>query len=240
MEQKKALIMGASSGMGKELAKILSGKGYIIGLAARRIDLLDELQKALPNKSFVKQIDISRPEDAEIKFKEMITEMGGVDLVVISSGYGDLNSKLKWSIEKETIDVNVTGFALIAGISMRHFLERGSGHLVGISSIAALRGQRSAPSYAASKAFVSNYMEGLRHMAIKSGKPIIVTDVQPGFVKTPMSKGNNLFWISTAEKAANQIYNTIAKKKSHAYITKRWRLIAWILKIVPDWVYYKT
>ena len=240
MEQKKALIMGASSGMGKELAKILSGKGYIIGLAARRIDLLDELQKALPNKSFVKQIDISRPEDAEIKFKEMITEMGGVDLVVISSGYGDLNSKLKWSIEKETIDVNVTGFALIAGISMRHFLERGSGHLVGISSIAALRGQRSAPSYAASKAFVSNYMEGLRHMAIKSGKPIFVTDVQPGFVKTPMSKGNNLFWISTAEKAANQIYNTIAKKKSHAYITKRWRLIAWILKIVPDWVYYKT
>ena len=232
--------MGASSGMGKELAKILSGKGYIIGLAARRIDLLDELQKALPNKTFIKQIDISKAQDAELQFKEMITEMGGVDLVVISSGYGDLNSKLKWPIEKETIDVNVTGFALIAGISMRHFMERGSGHLVGISSIAALRGQRSAPSYAASKAFVSNYMEGLRHMAIKSGKPIFVTDVQPGFVKTPMSKGNNLFWISTAEKAANQIYNTIAKKKSHAYITKRWRLIAWILKIVPDWVYYKT
>ena len=240
MEQKKALIMGASSGIGKELAKILSGKGYIVGRAARRIDLLNELQKALPNKTFIKQIDISKAQDAELQFKEMITEMGGVDLVVISSGYGDLNSKLKWPIEKETIDVNVTGFALIAGISMRHFMERGSGHLVGISSIAALRGQRSAPSYAASKAFVSNYLEGLRHIAIKSGKPIFVTDVQPGFVKTPMSKGNNLFWISTAEKAANQIYNTIAKKKSHAYITKRWRLIAWILKIVPDWVYYKT
>ena len=240
MEQKKALIMGASSGMGKELAKILSGNGYIVGLAARRINLLDELQKELPNKSFVKQIDVSKPQDAEIKFQEIITEMGGVDLVVISSGYGDLNYKLKWSIEKETIDVNVTGFALIAGISMRHFMERGSGHLVGISSIAALRGQGDGPSYAASKAFVSNYLEGLRHMAIKSGKPILVTDVQPGFVKTPMSKGNNLFWISTAEKAANQIYDAIAKKKNHAYITKRWRLIAWLLKIVPDWIYNKT
>ena len=98
MEQKKAIIMGASSGMGKELAKILSGNDYIVGLAARRIDLLDELQKGLPNKSFIKQIDISKPEDAEIKFKEMISEMGGVDLVVISSGYGDLNSKLKWPI----------------------------------------------------------------------------------------------------------------------------------------------
>jgi len=186
MEQKKAIIMGASSGMGKELAKILSGNDYIVGLAARRIDLLSELQKALPNKSFIQQIDISKPEEAEIKFKEMINEMGGVDLVVISSGYGDLNSKLNWPPEKATIDVNVTGFALIAGISMQHFLERGSGHLVGISSIAALRGQRSAPAYAASKAFVSNYLEGLRHIAIKSRKPILVTDVQPGFVKTPM------------------------------------------------------
>jgi short-subunit dehydrogenase len=64
--------------------------------------------------------------------------------------------------------------------------------------------------------------------------------VQPGFVKTPMSRGNNLFWISTAEKAANQIYNAIVKKKKHAYITKRWRLVAWLLKIVPDWIYNKA
>ena len=240
MEQNKAIIMGASSGMGKELAKILSGNDYIVGLAARRIDLLDELQKGLPNKSFIKQIDISKPENAEIKFKEMIGEMGGIDLVVISAGYGDLNSKLKWPIEKATIDVNVTGFALIAGIALQHFMDRGSGHLVGISSIAALRGQRSAPAYSASKAFVCNYLEGLRHCASKSGKPIYVTDVQPGFVKTPMSRGNNLFWISTAEKAASQIYDAIVKKKKHAYITKRWRLVAWLLKIVPDWLYNKT
>jgi short-subunit dehydrogenase len=240
MEQKKAIIMGASSGMGKELAKILSGNDYIVGLAARRIDLLSELQKELPNKSFIKQIDISKPEEAEIKFKEMIGKMGDIDLVVISAGYGDLNSKLKWPIEKATIDVNVTGFALIAGIALQHFLDRGSGHLVGISSIAALRGQRRAPSYSASKAFVCNYLEGLRHIAIKSRKPIFVTDVQPGFVKTPMAKGNNLFWISTAQKAASQIYNAIAKKKKHAYITKRWRIVAWLVKIVPDWIYNKT
>jgi short-subunit dehydrogenase len=151
-----------------------------------------------------------------------------------------LNSKLKWPIEKATIDVNVTGFALIAGIALHHFLDRGSGHLVGISSIAALRGQRSAPAYSASKAFVCNYLEGLRHSAIKSRKPIFITDVQPGFVKTPMSRGNNLFWISTAQKAASQIYDAIVKKKKHAYITKRWRIVAWLLKIVPDWIYNKT
>jgi len=88
--------------------------------------------------------------------------------------------------------------------------------------------------------FVCNYLEGLRHIAIKSRKPIFVTDVQPGFVKTPMSRGNNLFWISTVEKAASQIYDAIVKKKKHAYITKRWRLVAWLLKIVPDWIYNKT
>ena len=82
MEQKKAIIMGASSGIGKELAKILSREGYIVGLAARRTDLLGGLQKELPNKSLIKQIDISKLEDAEMKFKEMISEMGGVDLVV--------------------------------------------------------------------------------------------------------------------------------------------------------------
>ena len=239
MKQKKAIIMGASSGIGKELAKILSVNGYIVGLAARRTDLLGELQKELLSKSLIKQIDISKPEEAEAKFKEMISEIGGVDLVVISSGYGDLNSKLKWSIEKTTIDTNVTGFALIAGIALQQFLNQGSGHLVGISSIAALRGQRSAPAYSASKAFVCNYLEGLRHCAIKSGKPIFITNVQPGFVKTPMSRGNNLFWISTAQKAASQIYEAIVRKKKHAYITKRWRLVAWLLKIVPDWLYNK-
>ena len=240
MEQKKAIIVGASSGMGKELAKILSSNGYIVGLAARRTDLLAELQKALPHKSLIKQIDINIPEDAEIKFKEMIAKMDGVDLVIISAGYGELNSKLKWPIEKATIDANVTGFALIAGISLQHFLNRGSGHLVGISSIAALRGQRTAPAYSASKTFVCNYLDGLRHIAIKSRKPIFITDVQPGFVKTPMSRGNNLFWISTVQRATNQIYDAIVKKKKHAYVTKRWRIVAWIMKAVPDWIYYKT
>jgi short-subunit dehydrogenase len=165
--------------------------------------------------------------------------MGGVDLVIISSGYGDLNHQLQWSIEKDTIDVNVSGFTLIAGIAFQYFLDKGSGHLVGISSIAALRGNRIAPAYSASKAYVSNYLEGLRQRAVRSKKPIFITDIKPGFVKTPMSKGNNLFWISTAGEAAQQIYDAIRNKKKMAYITRRWRLIAWIMKVAPDWLYNK-
>jgi short-subunit dehydrogenase len=239
MEQLKAIVMGASSGMGKELAGILSANNYIVGLAARRINLLEDLQKELPGKTFIKQVDISSFADAENKFRELIAAMGGVDLVIISSGYGDLNHQLQWSIEKDTIDVNVSGFTLIAGIAFQYFLDKGSGHLVGISSIAALRGNRIAPAYSASKAYVSNYLEGLRQRAVRSKKPIFITDIKPGFVKTPMSKGNNLFWISTAGEAAQQIYDAIRNKKKMAYITRRWRLIAWIMKVAPDWLYNK-
>jgi short-subunit dehydrogenase len=239
MEQLKAIVMGASSGMGKELARILSNNNYVVGLAARRINLLEELQKELPGKSYIKQIDVSRFADAEKAFRELITTMGGVDLVIISSGYGDLNRNLDWKIEKETIDVNVSGFTLIASLAFQYFMEKGSGHLAGISSVAALRGNRSAPSYSASKAYVSNYLEGLRQRAIRSRKPITITDLKPGFVKTPMSRGSNLFWLATAEEAAEQIFDAVRGKKKLAYITRRWRLIAWILKVAPDWLYNK-
>jgi short-subunit dehydrogenase len=239
MEQQKAIVIGASSGMGKELAKILSANNYVVGLAARRLNLLEELQKELPGKSFISQIDLTQFADAEKKFREMIAEMGGVDLVIISSGYGDLNRNLDWKIEKETIDVNVSGFTLIVGIAFQYFLEKGSGHLAAISSVAALRGNRSAPSYSASKAYVSNYLEGLRQRAVRSKKPITITDLKPGFVKTPMSKGGNLFWVATAEEAAEQIFDAIKDKKKLAYITRRWRLIAWFIKVAPDWLYNK-
>jgi len=239
MEQLKAIVMGASSGMGKELAIILSTNNYIVGLAARRLNLLEELQKELPGKSYIKQIDISNFADAEKEFRELIADMEGVDLVIISSGYGDINPQLKWDIEKETIDVNVAGFTLIAGIAFQYFMEKGKGHLAAISSVAALRGNRSDPAYSASKAYVSNYLEGLRQRALRSRKPITITDLKPGFVKTPMSKGGKLFWLATAEEAAEQIFDAIRGKKKLAYITKRWRLIAWILKVAPDWLYNK-
>jgi short-subunit dehydrogenase len=239
MEQLKAIVMGASSGMGKELARILSTNNYIVGLAARRLNLLEELQKELPGKSYIKQIDISRFAEADKAFRELIADMDGIDLVIISSGYGDINPQLKWEIEKETIDVNVAGFTLIADIAFQYFMEKGKGHLAAISSVAALRGNRSDPAYSASKAYVSNYLEGLRQRTLRSRKPITITDLKPGFVKTPMSKGGKLFWLATAEEAAEQIFDAIRGKKKLAYITKRWRLIAWILKVAPDWLYNK-
>jgi short-subunit dehydrogenase len=229
----KAIVIGASSGIGRELAKILAKEGYEVGLVARRKALLLSLGKAISGKTYIKQIDISRPE-AIGKIESFIQEMEAVDLVILNSGTGFINPEMDWKKDKETLDVNVLGFSAMANVFMKHFLSKGSGHLVGISSIAAIRGSG---VYSASKAFVSNYLEGLRHRAFKERKQIIVTDIKPGFVDTAMAKGEGLFWVIPAETAAAMIYKAIKKKKNHAYITARWRLVAWILKCMPDWMY---
>jgi short-subunit dehydrogenase len=237
---KKAIVIGATSGIGKELAKIFSQNDYIVGLAGRRTHLLDELKNELLNNSFAKHIDISKTDKAIKQLEELIAEMEGVDIIVISSGVGYVNKDLQWSPEKETIDVNVSGFSAMANVAIHHFLSKGFGHLVGISSIAALRGDGDAPAYNASKAFVSNYMEGLRKKVIKLGLSITVTDIQPGFVDTAMAKGDGLFWVAPPPKAAQQIYNAIERKRKHAYITKRWRLMGWLMKVIPEFIYNRT
>lgn len=170
---KEAIVIGASSGIGREPAKILFHNNYIVGLAARRVDLLSTLQREITAKTYIKRIDVSNTEEAKGLLEELVSEMGGMDLVVISSGVGFINPDLDWEKEKETIEVNVTGFMAMANVAFKHFLKQGSDHIVGISSIAALRGGGESPA-------------------------------------------NN--------------------KRKHAYITKRWRVIAWLLKIMPDWV----
>lgn len=234
---KKAIVIGASSGIGRELAKILSRNQYVVGVMARRVRLLDELGNETENELFVQEIDVADAELAMEILAKFIKEMGGADLIVISAGTGAVNNSLSWPIEDETIKTNVTGFAALVTVAIHHFTEKGYGHLVGISSIAALRGGRESPAYNASKAFDSNYLEGVRQKVRKLGLPITITDIKPGFVKTAMAKGDGIFWAADADKAAMQINNAIKRKKSSAYITRRWTLVAWLIKLLPGFIY---
>ncbi len=235
--KKKAVIIGASSGIGYEMAKLLAEEGYILGLAARRVHLLEELAGSLPMECFIRVIDVSAVSEAMNVMEGLLLEMGGVDLVIIGAGTGFINADLDWTKEKETIDVNVSGFAAMANVAFKHFCSRGSGHLVSISSIAALRGSGQAPAYNASKAFMSNYMQGLRQRAAKTGNSIMITDIKPGLVDTAMAKGEGLFWVQSPRKVARQVCAIIGSGKRNGYVTRRWRLIAWMLKIMPDFIY---
>ncbi|WP_174842521.1 SDR family NAD(P)-dependent oxidoreductase [Steroidobacter cummioxidans] len=228
-----AIVIGASSGIGAALARCLSEQGYRVGLAARRVDLLEQVRAQLPNPAFSQAIDISQPERAMAALRELAAAVGDVELYVISSGVGFINPQLEWSEEQRTIEVNVLGFAAMVNAAVQMLEARGSGHLVGISSVAALRGGRAAPAYNASKAFVSNYLEGIRQRCHRRGVPITVTDIQPGFVATAMAQSPQLFWMATAEQAAEQIFAAIRGRKRHAYVTRRWRLVAWLLRGLP-------
>ncbi len=236
---KRAIVVGASSGIGRALALRLARAGWDVGLTARRLPLLLELQAEIGPRAFVKPMDVSDTAAAMARLEELIAEMGGVDLVVVNAGTGHTNPDLAWEPEQETLGVNVLGFTAMVNVAYRHFVRRGAGHLVSISSVAALRGGGFAPAYNASKAFISNYMDGLRHKLARLGSPVVVTDIQPGFVRTAMAQGPGIFWVASPEEAAEQIWQAIRRRRKRAVITRRWRLIAWLMRIVPDAVYHR-
>jgi len=220
---KKTIIIGATSGIGKELAKILADKNYLVGITGRRENNLEEIRESKPESYIIKSFDCTTESNSE-KLNELVNELGGLDLLVMSSGTGDLNENLNYEIERKTIDLNVHAFTEIVDWTFNFFKKQGKGHLTAISSIAGIRGIRIAPSYNASKAYQINYLEGLRQNAKKTGKSIFVTDIRPGFVDTDMAKGEGQFWVATKEKAAKQIFNLIKRKRDIGYVTKRWRL----------------
>ena len=186
-----------------------------------------------------KVIDVAQVDHAGRQIRSLIEEMGGVDLFVISAGIGHRNPDLEWEPEAETIAVNVTGFACMVNAAVEHFRFRKKGHLVGISSVSGIRGHSAAPAYGASKAFETTYLQAIRHQFAKSRLPVCVTIVQAGFVDTAMAKGDGLFWVAPVEKASRQIFRAIQKRKSDVYVTKRWRAIGWLLRLLPDMVYHR-
>ncbi|MFT5762331.1 MAG: short-subunit dehydrogenase [Polaribacter sp.] len=237
---KNAIVFGATSGIGKSVTRILIKEGYKVAITGRRLEKLEELKKEFPDQILVKQNDIQQIEDVEKVFNEIVLEFKTIDLVIQSSGVGFVNPKLDWDKEQQTILTNVLGVTKLYILAYKLFKEQQFGHLVGISSIASIRGSRAAPDYFASKAYQKSYLEGLyiKTKSIKS-KKVFITDIRPGFVDTPMALGDQLFWMVPLEKAAIQIYSAIKKKKRVAYISKRWQLIAWVLKIVPAWILKK-
>lgn len=236
-----AIVFGATSGIGKKLASYLVADGYKVVITGRRLQILNTIKTTKPNQYFVWGNDVQNVENTEVVFKQIVEEFGSIDLVIHCSGIGYENPELDWQKEQDTLKTNVLGATLIYDLAFNLFKMQGFGHLVSISSIAALRGNRIAPAYNASKAFQVNYLESLyfKSKEIKGDKTY-VTDVRPGYIDTRMALGDDIFWMASLEKASKQIYSAIKRKKRRVYISKRWILIAWVLKIVPSWLIKKV
>ncbi len=136
----KAIIIGASSGIGRELAKQMSAAGYVLGITARRLDLLKSLADELPEACVPMAMDLRETDTAVSVLRELIASLEGVDLIVINAGVGTTDRGFPTASELETAIVNAVGFTAMANTAYHYFAERGNGHIVGISSISALRG----------------------------------------------------------------------------------------------------
>jgi short-subunit dehydrogenase len=233
----KIIIIGATSGIGRELTQQYYQLGHTVSVTGRRQELLQELQQqfaGIRTSCFDVQAD-----NVVEELQSLIGNMGGLDLLIYCAGYGNPSNDLVPEVEIDSTATNVMGFVKTASFTFNYFREQGHGQLAVISSLAALRGNSHTPAYSASKAYVSNYAEGLNIKACKLHLNVVVTDIRPGFVKTKMAKGHGQFWVAPVEKAARQIRTAIAAKKRVAYITKRWWLIALIMKRLPFSIYRK-
>jgi short-subunit dehydrogenase len=235
---KKILIVGASSGIGRKMAELYAEAGNTVGISGRRNHLLQEIQQQFPENIFTECFDVTQKENI-FYLESLVKKLNGLDMLIISAGVGEPDRELIWELDKLMIDINVKGFAEIANWAFNFFIKQGHGQLVTISSIAAERGNSWAPAYSASKSFQTVYFEGLTMKARKMKKNISITCIEPGYVNTRMAKGNKLFWVVPVEKAAKQIICAIEKRKRKAYISRRWWLIAKLMRIVPYWLYKK-
>ena len=238
IQPKKIAIIGATSGIGRKIAEIYVKKGQQVGISGRRLGLLQEIKQQFPQQVEYECFDITKS-DNRPHLEALVKKLGGLDILIISAGGGDISKELNWQLDKLTIDTNVNGFAEAANWGFNYFLKQGYGQLATISSIAAIRGGSWAPAYNASKAFQSNYFEGLSIKATRSKKNISVTCIEPGFVDTHMAKGDRKIWVMPVEKAANRIIKAIEKKKRKSHLSSRWWFVGKLLKLLPYWIYRK-
>ena len=236
---KNAIVFGASSGIGKELSRILVKDGYKVLITGRRLNLLEEFKKESPDHLIVRQHDIADVEATEKLFTELPSIFNSVDLIIHNAGVAENNFNLEWEKDLPTLEINVVGATKVYQLSYNYFKNQTFGHLVSITSMASLMGNRHVPAYHASKAFQSSYMESLWMKARKTKKAkISITNILPGYIDTDIITGPT-FWMASLDKAVDQIYSAIKKKKRKAYITKRWRLVALMIRIVPPQILMK-
>lgn len=222
------IIIGATSGIGRELWKLYAIGNNHVAILGRRKHLLEQMYNERANNTSIYEVDITQTESAIKCLDNIFEALHKIDLVIICAGTGNINTELSFEKELTAIHTNIIGWTAVVDYVYNYFQQQNSGHLVAITSIGGLSGEPAAPAYSATKAYQINYTQALRKKSKKTR--ICVTEVRPGLVDTDMAKGEGLFWVMPPEKVAKQITKAIAHKKSKVVVTKRWRIISFLLK----------
>ena len=230
---KRVVIIGASSGMGMEVAKLFLAEGCMLGVAARREDRLQAIKQLAPDRVVTATIDVTA-DDAPQRLRALIDELGGMNLFFYSSGIGKQNRMLTPDIELNTVNTNGMGFTRMIGEAYRYFAECGEGHIAAITSIAGTKGLGPAPSYSATKAMQNVYLQSLEQQAHARGLKIRFTDIRPGFVETDLLKGDFRYpMMLKPEKVARQIVKAVINKRHVKVIDWRYAILTALWKRLP-------
>lgn len=238
MTQKTAVVMGASSGLGAAVARLLAAQGWRVGIAARRAEALAQIKgEFAPGQIETEVIDVTDT-CAPLRLGELIDRLGGVDLYFHASGVGRQNQQLDTAVELSTVETNVTGFTRMVTAAFNRMAASGHpGHIAVISSVAGTKGLGPAPSYSASKAFDSCYIQALEQLAHMRRLPITFTDVRPGFVATPLLGGVPYPMLMDCDYAARRIVRAVLARRHVAVVDWRWLALVAVWRHVPRWVW---
>lgn len=235
-KMKHVIITGATSGIGMEVAKHYIAAGCTVGIAGRRIEILEKIKILAPERIFIKKIDITE-KGAKKLLDELIEECGGMDLYFHSSGIGYNNARLDEELELKTVATNCEGWARMINHAFNYFAEKGKGHIAAISSIAGTKGLGAAPAYSATKRFQNTYLSALKQQSKMRKADIRITDIRPGFVTTDLIAGANYPMQMDVKYAAREIYNAVENGKRIAYIDWKYAILVFFWRLIPRCVW---
>jgi len=233
---KKIIIVGATSGIGLEVAKCYIKMGWRVGVAGRREEALKALQRTAPEQVVCQVIDVTQGE-ASVGLSCLIEKLGGMDLFLLSSGIGSQNRTLEPEIELNTVRTNAEGFARLTTAAYNYFTRQGKGHLAVISSIAGTKGIGVAPAYSATKRFQNTYIDALAQLSRMNKSGICFTDIRPGFVATDLLKDGHYPMLMDVVEVAAAITRALNRRKRVVIIDGRYRFLVFIWKLIPRWLW---
>lgn len=242
-EGKVVFLTGASSGIGEGLALTLAKRGAVLGLAARRREMLDELAdrcKKAGGKARVFAIDVTDESTVAAAADEMRAEFGRIDILIANAGIGGNDENTRNYVPpsvRKVIETNLLGAVNAVHAVVPHMVERGEGQIVAISSLAGFRGLPRSAAYSASKAGMTAFFESLRLDLRHKG--VSVTIIQPGFIRTPLTSGraNKMPFLMELEEAIPLFVRAIEKRKKFAAFPWQLATIVRAGKFMPSWLY---
>lgn len=242
----RAIVIGASSGIGAALTRRLALSGYLVAAVARRQEALEELcasiNATMPGEDsqavWPYVHDVTNFDEVPQLFQEIVRDLGGLDLIVYGAAVQPATDSHEYNFAKDEAMINTNLMGAVAWLNQAamRFDRARRGQIVGISSIAGDRGRVAAPVYNTSKAGLNTYLEALRNRL--SGRGVTVTTIKPGFVQTRLlENASKTFWVISPEDAASQIHSAITRRQQTVYVPKRWSLVGMIIRHIPSFIF---